>query len=280
MNTDLFMQAFQGAPTDHVKLSEESATSLTTLWAIPQQKKEHRDDVFVPTDLFLTGQVPLLDCRITINKSDIDPVDFRVIIFPEYQKEIFSNDKSTEGVLCGVIKLSNLGLDVVFGIGVVPNEDGIRLANVVLTKMDGVFQWRKSYQGLRELTFELMGIWYGVQIALLHPVVKTIFNNPKPYPMTTSRNSNARKKKHKVRYVKTHIISQNELDRLIYGDRTAKSYNRHALVWYVIGHWRTYHNGKKVFVQPHWKGALRETKISETREREIITTVENEGGLP
>ena len=51
---------------------------------------------------------------------------------------------------------------------------------------------------------------------------------------------------------------------------SGKKNKRHALLWHVIGHWRTYKSGKKVFVQPYWKGALREVKnMEEAREREI-----------
>ena len=52
---------------------------------------------------------------------------------------------------------------------------------------------------------------------------------------------------------------------------TGREYERHTLVWYVIGHWRNYGSGKRVFIQPYWKGALRNLKMSlDGRDREIV----------
>ncbi len=33
-----------------------------------------------------------------------------------------------------------------------------------------------------------------------------------------------------------------------------KHYERHMLGWTVRGHWRTYQNGKKVWIKPHVRG--------------------------
>ena len=70
------------------------------------------------------------------------------------------------------------------------------------------------------------------------------------------------------KYIKQHIISTGELDIAIYGD--SRGYTRRSFIWYVIGHWRVYADGKKVFVKPYWKGALRDVRMTiEEREREI-----------
>ena len=70
------------------------------------------------------------------------------------------------------------------------------------------------------------------------------------------------------RYVRHHYIKTDELETAIYGKH---SINRKALIWYVTGHWREYRKtGKKIFIQPYWKGALREAKQAKPRNREII----------
>ena len=74
-------------------------------------------------------------------------------------------------------------------------------------------------------------------------------------------------KKRPLRYIKRHIINADDFTEKLHGNR---SFQRHTLVWYVIGHWRAYSNGKKVFIKPYWKGALRDTKSANAREREIV----------
>ena len=52
------------------------------------------------------------------------------------------------------------------------------------------------------------------------------------------------------------------------------------MLWYVAGHWRTYKDGRKIFIKPHWKGPLRDSKNKigiETRERVIPIEEKNEG---
>jgi len=116
----------------------------------------------------------------------------------------------------------------------------------------------------------LLETWYGIQIALLHPTVKEVFRNPRTAILKDSK-TDKKRKKNKVRYIKEHIINAEELDKLIYGESDKRTIKRHALVWYVIGHWRTLKNGNTIFVKPYWKGALRELKKPmPERERVIV----------
>ena len=52
-----------------------------------------------------------------------------------------------------------------------------------------------------------------------------------------------------------------------------KKINRKCLCWYVIGHWREYKNGNKIFIQGYWKGALRNAKKNYDDGRERIIDV-------
>jgi hypothetical protein len=43
------------------------------------------------------------------------------------------------------------------------------------------------------------------------------------------------------------------------------------MLWWVIGHWREYKNGKRVFIKGYWKGPGRYSKISpQERERIVV----------
>ena len=82
-----------------------------------------------------------------------------------------------------------------------------------------------------------------------------------------NKKSDKKGKKKPLRYIKRHILNAEELKKRIHGEN---NFQRHTLVWYVIGHWRKYADGRKIFIQPYWKGALRELKNGEIREREIV----------
>ena len=114
----------------------------------------------------------------------------------------------------------------------------------------------------------VMKAWYGIQIALLHPQIKSVFQNPSTIAVSPQGTKKKHKRgKRKTVYVKRHVINADDLVRTTAG----ASVERHTLVWYVIGHWRTYKNsGKKIFIKPYWKGPLRELKQNlDERERVI-----------
>jgi hypothetical protein len=119
-------------------------------------------------------------------------------------------------------------------------------------------------------TIESMTTWYGVQICLLHPEIRTVFSDP----VKVSVSDNKKVKKggmRKIKYIKIHRITDEDMDEVLRPNRT---YNRHSMAWYVIGHHRTCHSGKKIFIQGYWKGALRDIKKNQDAGRERIIDVE------
>ena len=102
--------------------------------------------------------------------------------------------------------------------------------------------------------------WYGVQIALLHPRLKGLFRSPKTeiiydpnsvYPGTTKRRS--------TRYVRHYYIQPEDIEARL-GEKTSRSISRKTPCWFVIGHYRNYKSGKRVFIPGYWKGPRREEK--------------------
>lgn len=132
---------------------------------------------------------------------------------------------------------------------------------------------KREYQRyLEKMLFENLLLWYAVQISMLNPVTKELFAKPK-ITKYSIKPKGGKDKKRKIAYKRIYTINAEELENSIYGGD--KSFNRKCLCWYVIGHWREYKNGKKVFIQGFWKGALRETKknYDEGRERIIADNV-------
>ena len=71
-----------------------------------------------------------------------------------------------------------------------------------------------------------------------------------------------------MKYIKVHVINSDEMNAAMFGE--SKTYTRRALVWYVIGHWRTIKSGAKIFIKPCWKGPLRDVKVTLTERERII----------
>lgn len=121
----------------------------------------------------------------------------------------------------------------------------------------------------RKVINEALSYWYSIQIALLNPTLKAVFSNPRVERVVDhKRLKNGKQGKRVVRYVRHFIVNEDALA-AIKGEREKRKYSCKA--WYVIGHWRTYRDGRKVFIQPYWKGELRYLKsASESRERKIV----------
>ena len=264
----LWKEICRTKPSDRVCLKKADDIAICDLW----QKGCSLPMGSIPSDLFFAGKIPLMDCEIVVDETE-DPdglvCEYRIVIFPDYQDRIRENDGGSVEVGAYVFKLKGYtffnpicvceGLDVLmsgpFGYHDVP-EGLIDLCKKEWTQATAI---RMGYQFL--IT------WYGIQVALLHPTVKNVFRNPATVPVYTSGGKKGRGRR-VVRYVRKHVINA---DGVRAASGTGREYERHTLVWYVIGHWRNYSSGKRVFIQPYWKGALRDLKMSlDGRDREIV----------
>lgn len=279
-NDELLNRIKQSKLSDLVIMDLLTVAKIGELWQTKNNQYQ-----YASSDILFSNTVPLLDVDIVINCKNIyspnlNSSEFRIMIYSDYN-EIIKTSHSEEPINIGIV-IINIG-----------DEEKILLPIYVKRGYNGFIVTRylgysKLSKYLREnILFKLNGIeieryvlsclniWYGVQIALLHPVVKDIFNKPSMSVYKESKtisNKNNKKKKKVVKYIKKHIITASEIENKLQSSK----YNRHTLCWYVIGHWRTYKSGKRVFIKPHWKGLLRENKNYENdiREREIVTSLD------
>lgn len=275
-------------PSDNIKLTRDSDSKLTSLWTNGNKTHVVNDKLYIPSDLFFAETIPLMDCKIIIDERGhiINGMNgiickYRVSIFDDY-KHIIDNQPENDVVIVGavIMEWDEVNGNLFLPICVTKGIDFILFGGVGWNKIrqsakDNLSK-NKSLAMMQQWGISMLETWYGIQIALLHPTVREVFKNPKTIPEHKETNTNKKKRKNKVRYVKSHVLDPIELDKLIYGETQGdkKTIKRQALVWYVIGHWRTYKDGKKVFVQPYWKGALRELKKAmPEREREIAQVV-------
>lgn len=114
-----------------------------------------------------------------------------------------------------------------------------------------------------ELGYKVLSLWYAVERALLHPPIREYIagrNLEKNDGQGAGRDENV------VTYVKCTSIT---VDDLMIGNEP-KVVNWHVDKWGVVGHWREYSNGKKVWVRPHEKGRKRGQKLDNQDLRERI----------
>ena len=199
-----------------------------------------------------------------ITVENENSIQYRAVIFKDYQDLIAKKEKTKMEFIGAFIPLTferiplAIKREGIIPLAVMYEKDTIYVPNIDL--------W---YVPL------MLEAWYGIQIALLHPIVKYVFENPRRVKNQDYRKAKTSTlRKNIVKYIKYHSINVEEIEEAIYGKVNCidgkRKLNRRALVWYVVGHWRTYKNGKKIFVQPYWKGALKELKKAiPDRERQI-----------
>ena len=112
--------------------------------------------------------------------------------------------------------------------------------------------------------FTALTTWYGIQVALLNPYVKDVFRTETI--RKTGFNPNGKKRKSIVKYIRHHYLNPGALS----PKTETGQLLRKTMAWYVCGHWRHYQDGKTIFIQPYWKGPLRETKVCEPRDRIVV----------
>lgn len=274
-NKKLLARIYASHPSDTIRLSGEGDQKLISLWEDGMKQLSPCQGVFIPSDLFFAETVPMLDCNIVVDETKSHKngtvVKFRTVIFSDYA-EMIKRASEDESVTVGAILISLNGVTIISRITVIPGFDSIMFGKLGYKEMPPEMRaWFSSKFSVRTIMDMVLGIletWYGLQIALLHPDVRKVFRHPKVVRDRSDEHPKNKQQKRKVRYVKEHIISSDELESAIFGE--PGDYTRHALVWYVIGHWRTMGDGRKIFVKPYWKGALRDLKMSiPDREREI-----------
>ena len=270
----------QSRPTDRIHLKSKDDKAVSNFWK-QFCSREMLDKGGIPSDLFFSGNVPLLDCEITVDERD-KPfgrlVTYRVVIYPDYIDRIKNSGNEPADVGAVVVEFMNhkifipilvfSGVDFVLmaNCGVIGNYSNVELRNHM-----GMIPVQQFVSG----GYECLTTWYGIQLALLHPAVKEVFSHPKIEPVMDTRPRKGGKKRRIVRYIKKHVITAEDLEQTSFKGKSG--FTRHTTVWYVIGHWRHYSDGKKVFIKPYWKGEMRHLRMDlDGREREIVI---EEGGI-
>lgn len=286
-------------PSDIIELDKESVENLLNIWRgnkswekyriidphdIPGDKNSTDKDInfYVPDDIIKTKSVPLEDFSIVLSYTSIKA---RIKIFENYYKYLDTLSEKNPFTTVGIVLMDYLPKNTISkpvkivsvimvyyddkrvgcnGIGFSPN-----LTPQIKEKISS-----SEFDIIKEKMY-IMQIWYSIQVALLHPVIKDVFlssENRKRRSFDNSLENIINVKNYKVKYIKYNRIENEKFDTSFTESVSegGKKFTRKTMAWYVIGHERI-KNGKKEKVKPYWKGPMRELKkIDSPRKREII----------
>jgi hypothetical protein len=233
----------------------------------------------IPTDLLFSKTIPIWDMIINIDEHDIGgtTATIRVCIFKEAVEDLIETQKEEPFVVGCISQKFPMG-DVLLPLCAEWGIDGF--IGVPYAYWDGDKRFEQKFYEtvpmvqLSRQAFDIMGTWYGIQIALLHPQIKDCFRRGGKEKV---KYSGKRKDGNVVRiteYIKRKYLGTEDFQKAA-GD---KKYTRHCLAWYVCGHWRNYKDGRKKFIQGYWKGLLRDARqnFDEGRTRLIPHEVSKE----
>lgn len=222
----------------------------------------------IPNDLFISDTVPLPDIvfKMTVYSDDFSRVQYEFLFRCLYFEGNLTIVLQTSKGLTTAVKGRFTGNDQ-YEI----DNSVVYTTDDILSDIDDQSSYHKNAIKIASLgmAYNILGPWYAMQIMLLNPVIKErLFKNGSKEKLRYSTSSITGKEtspKHKKR--KAKYVRYKEFNKLILEHDVIKK--RHTLCWYVIGHYRTYKSGKKVWVHGYWKGPLRELQknLDEGRER-------------
>lgn len=282
----------ESRPTDEMIFKHEMLDKLDTYW-----EEDYTDGIkkWIPADIVWANTIPIKDCRFYVHPDESEEAaegavlnDYaRVVVFNDFMDIIKDGeDHDDDGTyqIIGVVAMKFPDhCEIVMPFGVSNNNDMMVVDKALMLrtndkKLAFKFEHKNAdemFSGGCEELWDIMtkylSVWYGMQLALLHPQVKEVFNHSTdveiPTPTHTNKNKKQQKKT-KIKYIKRHVIEVEEIDEAM--KRTRMIYKK---CWYVTGHWRNQKvkNGhKKIFIQGYWKGVLRDLKNADIREREVV----------
>lgn len=295
-NKILWQMADESIPSDIIIFKDsKDSDKFRTFWKNPDKKY-----IGTPSDLFYAGTIPLKDFiikfkifsdeqleefhseytaeQVALLKNLEDEVIVRIVVFENYQEKIQSmvENENIINTVVGMIILDSIGKK---------KKDKIRIGLPFFAseRNDQILFQSIAYDGtsrkdinpenifsIQEDMTHFLDIWYGIQLALLNPVTEQIFQRARENPISTKKNKVGKGKHRKVVYTKKYVIRAEDIDKT-YEER--RKNNMSCPLWYVVGHWREYKNGQRIFIKGYWKGPERGRFMNKTMDSEMIDQI-------
>ena len=235
----------------------------------------------LPGDLFVAGTIPSTNVTFTdVPMTDQESPDMLTVqIVACDNSDVILNDlKNNDNSIVGIIRIKwklyekethtfDLALRIQKSLAIdwypiisMP-EYIYGISDKIMELMDCLIHYRD----------QLLVAWYGLQIALLNPVIKERIHRTTIPVDDIKVDKKTKKRKTVKRYVKT--ISIDDMSDISIGD--PKHHNMTQSYWWVTGHWRnqkTKDGHEQRFIKSYWKGPMREIaeELYEPVERQVI----------
>lgn len=279
----------ESVPTDIVEANSDELFRFSHYWKEAGYKNNDAvKNQLIPADILIEKTVPITDMIISSDNAHVRitiSLPHSSNIREEYISQYNNSESSFHSIIIGAITFIESGL--IFPLTIDMRYEAIAVAGEVIwanmpyNKFKAVSPELEKWLEDKELTETLiclMGMilpaWYGIQLALLHPVTKQIFAHPrkekrdrkerlKPVPVQNGKPKS-------VKYIRHHIITEennvnaaidNAIKTINQSTETSgkkRIYERHTALWRVIGHHRTLSSGKVIWIAPYWKGVLKD----------------------
>ena len=231
----------------------------------------------IPADIFYQKTIPLP--ILSLNCLFEDGVcNYKIYVFSDVAEGLLDLPMG-DHICIGYIMVEN---HWVFRLWITKGEDIFSIIDVVYDDCDGrAYEVDNDsiddYNFLKNHAAWGILLWYVIQIYMLNPRTKTIFKNCTKFKNAEYRKATSRERENKriSKYIKHIVVSDELINKALYDNSEKRKINRRCLIWYVLGHWRTYKSGKKIFINGYWKGELRSIKQNlDERERLIDEEVD------
>ena len=323
MDTDIekCLSSVITVPTDWFVADDAISDRLMSLWntrAAKNINSKRMMNLEIPSDVLFTG-IPINDIIIEMrdykNHPDKPAIKSARICVNKYKLNrainecIDCDEPSSNPIMIGMIQMNYEFIKLFIPFGIVPTDaDKLWFDYYVGFTSSSSKKERDFYRKHSKEIFTnpdlfwhhvgaYMALWYGLQISILHPVIKTVIIKDSDLKEKMERaiadaengvippapKEIKHEKRTTIKYVRKHVIHVHDIDECL--DELFKKYNalkkagkvrvyhRHTGCWYVTGHVRnqkTKKGHKKMFVDGYWKGPLRRTKMMEPRIRKLV----------
>lgn len=239
--------------SDIFYINLEVREELNNLW---RPKDIEKDLKIVPIDLIKAGTIPLPDIEIVTKDEEGRGIKGRVHIL---EKGIAADDEVEQ---IGYVYLEKgVGKVIYQGIFTEELKDFIdsthRSYGFIGFNEDEKMEILRNGEGIEREFGELLEVWYGLELGLLHPAYKHTLEKRvgKEKRVKKAGVIGQKSSRREVVYIKRIRPTEEEFH--LIKEKEKRVYK--CLSWYVIGHYRKGAGGK-VFVHGYWKGPLRESR--------------------
>lgn len=277
------------AASDFFPIDERSNQWLRLYW-------EAGNDIEIPSDLFFEKIIPLTDIAIALRKgSGGYAYTCRILVFDDVIKGIVVEDVRPGEVLeVGAMRMflwdkavSPSRITLTVPILIVKGNSSVvipmRDIEAELISYHRDYATEDAIKRVSDAYVSFMKSWYGLQVALLNPVIKEVVTtnkrayvdpcfrecSKKDYDEDAVRNSRPR-----YRYMRKIIINPEKAYSQS-GSNEERAFTRRTRIWRVCGHWRE-RKGNIQFVSSYWKGPDKDmaNRLIEERERDALLSEE------